>query len=130
MKIDHITYAVDLSEYDPSVIRQVKSIASMFDAKLTIAHVNQEAEGENAEYIKSLEQTITDTLDYPKVYYKFFDSADILTGIQKLVSSNKSDLIAMTNRHETSWKDYFTGKGLTRKMVKDSTVPLLAFRKA
>lgn len=129
-EIDHITYAVDLSDYDPNIIRQVKTIASLFDAKLTIAHVNQETEdGQNSAYMKTLEQTINDTLDYPKVYYKFFDSTDILGGIKKQVSLNKSDMLAMINRKEASWTDFFSDKSLTRKMMNELNVPLLAFRK-
>ncbi len=129
-EIDHITYAVDLSDYDPAIIRQVKTIASLFDAKLTIAHVNQEEEdGQNAVYMKTLEKTINDTLDYPKVYYKFFDSTDILGGIKKQVTLNKSDMLAMINRKEASWTDFFSDKSLTRKMMNELNVPLLAFRK-
>lgn len=129
-EIDHITYAVDLSDYDPNIIRQVKTIASLFDAKLTIAHVNQDTEdGHNEAYMKTLERTINDTLDYPKVYYKFFDAADILGGIKKQVKLNKSDMLAMINRKETSWKDFFADKSLTRKMMNELNVPLLAFKK-
>lgn len=128
--IDHITYAVDLSDYDPNIIRQVKTIASLFDAKLTIAHVNQEEEdGHNEAYMKTLEKTINDTLDYPKVYYKFFDSADVLGGIKKQITLNKSDMLAMINRKEASWKNFFSDKSLTRKMMNELNVPLLAFRK-
>jgi nucleotide-binding universal stress UspA family protein len=130
-EIEHITYAVDLSEYDPNIIRQVKTIASLFDARLTIAHVNQEEEdGHNAEYLKRLEQTINDTLDYPKVYYKFFDHSDIFTGIKKFVKVHNSNMVAMINRKETSWRDMFVDKSLTRKMAQDLKIPLLAFRKS
>lgn len=129
-EIDHITYAVDLSDYDPNIIRQVKTIASLFDAKLTIAHVNQEEEdGQNSSYMKTLEKTINDTLDYPKVYYKFFDSTDIIGGIKKQVKLNKSDMLAMINRKEASWKDIFSDKSLTKKMMHELNVPLLAFKK-
>lgn len=129
-EIDHITYAVDLSDYDPKIIHQVKTIASLFDAKLTIAHVNQEQEDEHKDaYLKALEQTINDTLDYPKVYYRFFDAADILVGIKKQLNLNKSDVLAMINRKESSWKNFFSDKSLTRKMMNDLKVPLLAFRK-
>ena len=129
-EIDHITYAVDLSDYDPNIIRQVKTIASLFDAKLTLAHVNQEEEGEDKKvYLKALEQTINDTLDYPKVDYKFFDHADIISGIKKQVKLNRSNMLAMTNRTEASWTDFFSDKSLTRKMLQELNVPLLAFRK-
>ncbi len=129
--LDHITYAADLSDYDPKVIRQVKAIAALFDAKLSILHVNQKEENkDNSTYINSLEQTITDTLDYPKVNYQFFDHEDILSGIQKSVKLNKSKLVAMVNRHETNWRDSFRSpKSLTHKMAQDLNVPLLAFKK-
>ena len=128
--IQHITYAVDLTGYDPKVIHQVKTIAGLFDAKLTIAHVNSELEAEEKEvYLSSLEQTISDTIDYPKVYYKFFDHADPLGGIKKFVNLNNSHLLAMINRRKFSWKEFFRDKSLTRKMARELSVPILAFQK-
>ena len=83
-EIQHITYAVDLTDYDASVVNQIKGIASLFDAKLTIAHVNVE-EGELPDqYVTSLDKTISGTLDYPKINYRFFDHADPLSGIKNL----------------------------------------------
>jgi hypothetical protein len=130
-EIRHITYAVDLTDYDPSIIQQVKHIASLFDAKLTIAHVNTDhAEQDREQYQISLERTITDTLDYPKVFYKFFDHADPFGGIKHFVSLNNSNLLAMINRKAFSWRElFFKPTSLTRKMVQEIRVPILAFRK-
>lgn len=128
-RIEHITYAVDLSDYDPNVIRQVKSIATIFDAKLTLAHVNTYEEHEQEQYRLSLERTISDTLDYPKVYYKFFDHADIFGGIKKFVAQNNSNLVAMINRKRFSWREIFSPKSLTRRMAQELSVPVLAFSK-
>ncbi len=128
-EIGHITYAVDLTDYDPHVIQQVKGIAAMFDAKLTIAHVNPQEEVEKEQYLSSLERTITDTLDYPKVFYKFFDHADTVSGIKKFVQFNDTNVVAMINRKRFSWSDIFSDKSLTRKMSRELQVPLLAFGK-
>ncbi|MCB0835368.1 MAG: universal stress protein [Bacteroidetes bacterium] len=127
-EIENITYAVDLTDYDPEVIQQVKTIASIFDAKLTIAHVN-ESEVEKERYVHSLEQTISDTLDYPKVYYKFFDHADPLRGIIKFVNQNNSQLVAMINRKKFSWRSLFRRNSFTLKMTQETSVPILAFSK-
>lgn len=130
--IEHISYAVDLAEYDPEIIRQVREIAALFDAKLSIVHVNegkQGAEVEKSSYRDCLEQTISATLDYPKIYYKFFDHADPFGGILKHLSNSNSNLLAMTNRKSFSWSSIFSSKSLTHKMAKELQVPLLAFRK-
>jgi len=130
-EIQHITYAVDLSDYDPSIIQQVKAIAQIFDAKLTVAHVNTEADDEisRERYLYSLEKTISDTLDYPKINYRFFDHVDIFAGLKKLINLNDSQMVAMTNRKKGSWKNTFRDASLTRKMARELTVPILAFRK-
>ena len=129
-EIQHITYAVDLSDYDPSIIQQVKTIARLFDAKLSITHVNVETEPQhNEQYRRTLEQTISDTLDYPKIYYKFFDHADPLGGIVKFVNMNNSNLVAMINRKKFSWRHIFSDKSLTRKIAAKVSVPILAFHK-
>ncbi len=129
-EIQHITYAVDLSDYDPQIIQQVKSLAGLFDAKLTIAHVNSELEGDAKEqYLSSLEKTITDTLDYPKIYYRFFDHADPLGGIKKLVNLNESSVVAMTSRKKLTARLFSSDRSLTRQMTKELSVPILAFRK-
>jgi nucleotide-binding universal stress UspA family protein len=127
-EIQHITYAVDLTDYDPNIIQQVKSIATLFDAKLTIAHVNAtESEEANRErYLNSLEKTITDTLDYPKINYRFFDHADPLAGLKKLINLEDSQVVAMTNRTK---RRRWSNRSLTRKMTRELTVPVLAFRK-
>lgn len=130
--IDHISYAVDLEDYDPAVIQQVREIAELFDAKLSIVHVNkgeENPEESNSRYRECLEQTISATLDYPKVYYKFFDHADPLGGILKHLRHTNSNLLAMTNRKKFSWSSLFSGKSLTHRMAKDLQIPLLAFRK-
>lgn len=128
--IQDITYAVDLTAYDPNVISQIKTIAATFDAKLTIAHVNYEMESNEKElYRKTLEQTIADTIDYPKVYYKFFDHADPFAGIKKFVNLNNSHMLAMINRRKFSWREMFRDKSLTRKMAREISVPILAFQK-
>lgn len=129
-EIQHITYAVDLTSYDPLVIRQVKEIASLFDAKLTIAHVNPEATMAQREtYVNSLERTISDTLDYPKIYYKFFDHADPFRGIKKFVDHSNSQMLAMINRSPLSWREIFSAKSMTMRMTRQSRIPILAFRK-
>ena len=129
-EIQNITYAVDLTDYDPEVIKQVKSIASLFDAKLTIAHVNSnEKEVEKEKYLQSLEKTISDTLDYPKIYYKFFDHSDPLAGIMKFVDQNNSQLVAMINRKKFSWRRLFKGDSFTHKMAQEISIPFLAFSK-
>ena len=127
-EIDHISYAVDLCDYDPQIIRQVKQIAALFDAKLTLVHVNMSEESGDA-YIHSLEKTISDTIDYPKVHYRFFDHHDISTGIKQFVDINKTNLFAMTNRRKVNWRDLFSTKSLTMKMVQQLPIPLIAFSK-
>ncbi len=128
--IQHITYAVDLTDYDPAIIHQVKAIARLFDAKLSITHVNVETEPQNKEhYLQALERTISDTLDYPKVYYKFFDHADPLGGIVKFVNQNNSNLVAMINRNKFSWRHIFGDKSVSRKLARKVTVPVLTFHK-
>ena len=58
------SYAVDLADYDAEIVSQVKSIAALFDAKLSIVHVNEVVEEtEKVQYRESLEQVIAATLD-------------------------------------------------------------------
>ena len=128
-QIEHITYAIDLAHYDPNIIHQVKSIAGIFDARLTIIHVNMNEETGKEQYLDSLEKTISDTIDYPKVYYKFFDHKDIFTGIQNFVQQNNANMVAMTNRKKFSWRGFFSSNSLTRKMTQNLSVPVLAFSK-
>jgi len=127
-EIQHITYAVDLTDYDPNIIKQVKAIATLFDAKLTIAHVNsaEEEQANRERYLNSLEKTITDTLDYPKINYRFFDHADPLAGLKKLINLEDSQVVAMTNRTK---RRRWSNRSLTRKMTRELSVPILAFRK-
>ncbi len=127
--LQHITYAIDLTDYDPSVVRQVKEIAALFDAKLTIAHVNASEAASNPQHATVLEQVISATLDYPKVYYKFFDSSDILRGIKGFVEQHNTNMLAMMSRKRFTWRGAFSDSSLTRRMSRETNVPLLAFRR-
>jgi len=128
--IEHITYAVDLTDYDPNIIRQVKSIAQIFDARLSITHVNSETEIEREKYLLTLEKTISDTLDYPKVYYKFFDHVDPLKGILNFMKLNNSNMVAMISRTKFSWRQLLSPRSMTQLMSRKASVPILAFGKA
>ncbi len=125
--IEHITYAADLTEYDPAVIYHLKSIASLFDAKLSIVHVNSEEEEHQAGYVTCLEKTISDTLDYPKIYYKFFDDIDPLSGIKRFVHLNNANMLAMIHRKKFSWKDLLKKGSLIRNISQELQIPLLSF---
>ncbi|MEZ4825628.1 MAG: universal stress protein [Bacteroidia bacterium] len=130
-EIQHITYAVDLADYDPRIVGQIKRIAAMFDAKLTIVHVNNaEPVSGKEQYVHSLEKMISDTLDYPKIYYRFFDHADPLNGIKKFVAQNNINLLAMINRKKFSWRNIFSNPGFTHQMTREGSVPILAFHKS
>ncbi len=128
-EIQHITYAVDLTDYDSTVVGQIKSIAGLFDAKLTIAHVNLHEDEVHDQYVNTLDKTISDTLDYPKINYRFFDHADPFGGIKNLVHINNTQVLAMINRKNFSWKEFFRGRSMTKKMATELEVPVLAFRK-
>jgi|GEM_PF-3382860 len=125
-EITHIAYATDLHAYHAKAIQHTKAFAGLFDASLSITHVNEEEEDENEEYLANLQQTISDTIDYPKVYYRFFDHNDIMGGIQKFVNLSGTSILAMTNKKKTSWFQY-SEKSLTRKMAQKLSIPLLAF---
>lgn len=129
--LENITYAIDLTDYDPAIIQRIKSIASIFDAKLNVVHINNgdDVPVEREKYLFSLEKTIMDTLDYPKVYYRFFDHQDTFGGIKKFIDTSNTQMIAMISRKRFSAKELFSGKSLTRKMANELTVPLLAFNR-
>lgn len=128
-EIQHITYAVDLTDYDATVVNQIKGIASLLDAKLTIAHVNVEEGQMHDQYVNTLDKTISSTLDYPKINYRFFDHADPFGGIKNLVHLNNTQVLALINRNKFSWKELFRNKSLTKKMASELEMPVLAFRK-
>ncbi|MCI4671456.1 MAG: universal stress protein [Bacteroidia bacterium] len=128
-EIQHITYAVDLTDYDATVVNQIKSIATLFDAKLTIAHVNVEESEMPDQYVSTLDQTISNTLDYPKINYRFFDHADPFGGIKNLVHLNNTQVLALINRKQFSWRKLFRSNSMTKKMATELKVPVLAFRK-
>ena len=129
---DNITYTVDLTDYDPFVIKQVKSIASLFDARLNVVHVNttEDEAVEKDQYLLSLEKTISDTLDYPKINYNFFDHNDSFNGIKKFVNQSNTQMVAMISRKQFSWSNLLKKQSLTRRVAREITVPVLAFSAA
>lgn len=129
-ELKHIIYAADMSDHDPLVVKQIKSLAGIFDAKLSVVHVNpMEPATDKDKYVLSLENMISDTMDYPKVYYRFFDHTDPFAGLKNFVQQNNAHLVAMINRRQFSWRELFYPRSITRKMAYNLSVPILAFKK-
>lgn len=125
--IQHITYASDLADYDENIVNQIIDIAKIFDAKLSLVHINTSPEQVNTtEYLNVLEKTVEITLQYPKILYNFLDNTDIFSGIESFVESSNTNLLAMINRKPWNVKK---DDSYTQRAIRNLDVPLLAFKK-
>lgn len=125
-KIASIVFASDLSEDESFLIDLVANLALLFDANLTILHVdkNPKSTVESAfEFNKIKERT-----PYPKLNYVDLVEDDVESAIITYVEENKTDLLAVTTYTTTLMQRIFH-QSVTKNLIQHIHLPLLVFNR-
>jgi nucleotide-binding universal stress UspA family protein len=127
-EVKNIVYATDFDESDYVAIRRLMGIVSGFNVRIFCVHVSKEGQ-------KSWDQVKMDSIkDYfkkvhegIKIECQFLEGEDTVSQLEAFTKAHKIDLIALTNRKRNLISRLFN-PGITRKLIHQSSIPLLVFR--
>ncbi len=127
-EVKNIAYATEFDDSDFVAIRRLLSILSEFKVKVHCIHFSKESR-------KSIDQVRMENLkDYFRKVHKgievnchLLEGEDNLKEVESFVEEKQIDLFSMVNRKRGLLARLFN-PGLTRKLIYQSTIPLLIFR--
>ena len=124
-RIKKIVYATDMTRLDKE-IKTIAGFARPFGADIEIVHLTPE--GQKKRNRTELEQILIRMAKYPKIHLSVTKGVDIAKSLRVFAAKHKADMIVMFT-HELAFFEKLLGKGNTRLVAFESTVPLLAFNR-
>ncbi len=127
-EVKNIAYATEFDDSDFIAIRRLLSIVSQFHVKVHCIHLSKNAS-------KTWDEMKMDNVkDYFRKVHKgievqchLLEGEDELKEVESFVEKHKIDLFSMVNRKRSLLARLFN-PGITRKLIYQSTIPLLIFR--
>lgn len=131
--IKKIVYASDIQNL-PDEIKAVAQFARFFDASINVLHVVQGHSKIDMEELErnmariSKEERLIQTAKYPKIQFHVLNSKNISDAVDKFVTEQKADLLAMFT-HRLDFYEKLFDKSITRQLAFHSKVPMLTSNK-
>lgn len=122
--ISKIVYATDLKTDETATVEYLVNFAKTYDATLVILHIDHE--NDLKEWSIDLLMDIVGNIKYPKIAFKEVVLNNVTEGINKYIEEHKPDMLAMTT-HTTSLFNKIFHKSITKEMLLQTHIPLLAF---
>jgi nucleotide-binding universal stress UspA family protein len=127
-EVKNIVYATDFDDSDFLAIRRLMVIVAGFNVRIFCVHVSKDSQktwdqakmSALKEYFKKVHEGI-------KVECQLLEGDDTMSQLEEFTKANKIDLIALTNRKRNLISRLFN-PGITRKLIHQSSIPLLVFR--
>ncbi|AMM51918.1 hypothetical protein TH61_13020 [Rufibacter sp. DG15C] len=122
-QIKHIAYASDFESEEGVFLRQLFSIAQLFQAKVSIINVIDDKELN----ILSDTQVVEDiTSQFPEVVYSIAQMRihDVLEGLHAFVEESQADVLAVSI-HKRGFFDELFHSSISKKLIYHTTSPLL-----
>ena len=127
--VEHIAYATNFDEKDTELLFQLTVLASAIKAQLHCVYVDVADEpylykDKKAEALKA--RFATDFKGLP-VTFTTVSADEVESGLSTFCRINKVDLLAMLTHQKNLWDTLFGGGSMTKSMVQQTKLPLLAF---
>lgn len=127
-EVKNIAYATHFDDSDYVAIRRLLGILSEFEVKVHCIHLSKDAKKswdevrmENLkEYFRKIHKNI-------EVHCHLLEGEDNMKELETFVEEHSIDLFSIINRKRSLLARFFQ-PGLTRKLIYQSTIPLLIFR--
>jgi len=124
-RIRRIVYATDMTHLDEE-IKLIANFARPFDAAIEVVHMTEN--GTRKRNRGELESILIRMAKYPRIHLNITKNIGIAKGLRAFASKHKADMIVMFT-HELDFFEKLFGKGRTRQVAFESTIPLLAFNR-
>lgn len=120
-----LVYASDFAEEDKLAIQEVISFATIFDARVSVLHINQ---GEGEQFYRQYVEELSSFIQYKKISFvnREFKSS-IGLGLDQYMQEENSDLLVVFKQHRSFVKSIFH-KSLTKILAYSTDKPLLVLK--
>ena len=126
-EINKMIYATDFEQADIFAIKKLAKIAHQFDAQIRVVHITTRNEYDGEGQMEWFKETLKQKVDYAKMEFDLVFSEKVFEDLLWYLENAKADLLAMLERKESTFYNKYFQSDMVKKMVENSTVPLLSF---
>lgn len=119
-----ILYASNIEVFDETMLQNLVDFTWDYNPEISLVHINENKE-KNYEVVgEEYEQFFREKTPYSGLKFVQIDSKNIIEGLQQYAYENDIDLVVMAAKHR-NWMETIFHKSMTKRMVLNTTVPLL-----
>ncbi|AMM50015.1 universal stress protein UspA [Rufibacter sp. DG15C] len=122
--IHRIVYASDYQPEDGKALRQVISVASLFQAEVEVVHVSEEANEASSQKGRAFMEGLKTELDNYPVHFTEIVHKHEDEGLKNYLSTTNSNMLAILKKRRSFFKNIFS-TSLAEKMTYQTKLPLL-----
>ncbi|MBB6610984.1 universal stress protein [Pontibacter sp. Tf4] len=126
--IKRVLYATDFDKSDTAALNTLQQLVQPFGAVIECVHVADEPNSSEQAELEALRQKLQQTAT-SNLNYTLLDGADVADALQRFVTEQAIDMLALTTRSRTLLGSLLN-PSLAKRMVLESQVPLLILHAA
>ena len=123
-----IIYATDIQEEDKIKVQDVVSIATLFDSRITVLHLNEYQSLLEKSVIKDFFNELDSFVRYDKISFDSIDYAGNLSeGLLDYLNSNNGDLLVVYSKHR-NYLESLLHRSVSKRLSVISEKPILVLK--
>ncbi|WP_162427308.1 universal stress protein [Pontibacter pudoricolor] len=123
--IKRVLYATDFDKEDAQTLEAIQQLLLPFSPVIECVHVAEEPTRSDNKKLEELRSKLQQTAQ-TNISYTLLDGDDVSDALQKFVSEQAIDMVALTSRSRTLLGSLLN-PSLTKRLMLESQVPLLIF---
>lgn len=126
--IKKITYATDYRQSDLGAIQKLIEIATVFKAQINILHVSGDeiTAEEEIKLMDAFRKKVNTSVFYNNLSFQLLHGQNVEEELEKYIADGSTDILVMAT-HSRSFIDRLFERSITKELVEDISVPLIAF---
>lgn len=124
--LSHLVFATDLNAKDIPLIDYAAEFAKMFNAELTVLHIQEKETSSIAEKIETFKENLQNHVRYEKLRFHNLYFKGRVAGIDKFLKDNSAELLTMVTYKRNLFESLFK-RSFTKRIAHQTRIPLLAF---
>tara|TARA_R110002049_G_scaffold279096_1_gene457976 strand:+ start:1390 stop:2232 length:843 start_codon:yes stop_codon:yes gene_type:complete len=122
-----MVYATDFEQADIFAINKLVRIAKKFNALIRIVHISTPGEYAGDQQMEWFKEMLKQKVIHGKMEFDLILEEDIFIGLTKYLDKSNARLFAMLERKDSSFYQRFLKTDKVKKMISDTTIPLISF---
>ncbi len=123
--VEDILYPTAINNKDKAIEHYLAGFAEMFDAQLTLLHIDDGRHVINAKDIVNFKRKVLN-FQYGKVISEIEPNISVPDGINEYIENHKIDLLCITS-HTTTFIDRFLKRSTVKSTLSKIRIPVLGF---